>query len=238
MKHFTKYLLGFFCGVATCLVVSYVVVKYYPNILFTPQPPKISLAKIPKHEIQMYKSKYAEIRAGKNMGSGCELEPGVILTAFHNVMLPWIDKEQIYVNNVPAILIWHGRTEQDYAILSTKGKIDPKKIVIPNYDFEIGDDIVVVGSPGNLNALVEPGKIIDTNVKDDSGQLKIGSKEIFSIYIESGISGGCVYPAGSDYPVAIVTKKDGNPEKNIGEISMVSKTFEEPTPAPTPQSTP
>lgn len=221
-----KYLLSFVGGAVLCLILCFGIVKYYPELIFKSQPAKITLAKISESDIKMYKSKYVEIRAGKFIGSGCELEPGVALTAFHNVMLPWIDKEVIYVNNVPAKLIWHSKTEQDYALLATKDKVDPKKIVIPNYDFKIGDDFISVGSPGNLTALVEPGKIIDTNITDDQGQLKIGAKKIFSIYIESGISGGCVYPIGSDYPVAVVTKKDGNQEKNIGEISIVSKAEE------------
>lgn len=223
-----KHLWSFLGGIALCAIITAAVIVFYPELLFTSQPPKIALAHIPEHAIKMYKSKYVEVKAGRSQSSGCLLEPGVYLTAFHGVVYPWLDKEAIYVNGAPARLVWHSKTDQDYAILTTKEKFDDKRFTLPLYEFKIGDDIVIVGSPGTTTALVEPGKIINTDVKDAAGNLKIGAKQAFSIYIESGISGGCVYPLGSDYPVAVVTKKDGNPDKTIGEISLVSKVAEGP----------
>lgn len=224
-----KYAITFLGGIIFCTLVLLGIKTYYPETFYLTEPPKIALASIPEQDIKLYKKKYVEVKAGKYQSSGCEIEPGVFLTAFHGVVNPWLDKEQIYVNETPAKLAWHSKTDQDYVILTTKEKFDVKKYALTPYDFKIGDDIVIVGSPGSTTALVQPGKIINTDIKDENGNYKIGAKKAFTIYIEFGISGGCVYPLGSDKAVAVVTKKDNTPEKTIGEISLVSKISEEST---------
>ncbi|QQS23107.1 hypothetical protein IPM19_00875 [bacterium] len=221
-----KYALTFLGGVLFCTLTFFWIKSFFPEVFYLTQPPKIALADIPEQDIKQYKKKHVEVKAGKYQSSGCEIEPGVFLTAFHGVMGPWLDEEQIYVNETPAKLAWHSKTEQDYAILTTKEKFDAKKYVLDPYEFKIGDDIVIVGSPGSTRALVQPGKIINTDVKNEDGNYKMGAKKAFTIYIESGISGGCVYPLGSNNAVAVMTKKDNNPEKTIGEISLVSKISE------------
>ncbi len=222
-----KHAYSFLGGVAVCVLFFLGIKFYYPELLYFAQPPKIALAQISEKDVKQYKDMYVEVRAGKYSSSGCKLEDGVYLTSFHGVVMPWLDKEVIYVGNTPAKLAWHSKTEQDYVILTTKEKFDEKKYVLQPYEFNIGDDIVIVGSPGNTSALVQPGKIIDTDLKNDEGNFKIGAKKIFSIYIEYGISGGCVYPLGSFNAKAIVTKKENNAEKTIGEISLVSKIAED-----------
>lgn len=233
MKYFFKenkftFGLGIFIGVMICLLVMFSLLKYKPNWLYS--PPVASgpqLQTISEETANFYKSKFVTVRSGKNSGSGCEIKPGVYLTALHVVNNTYWDKVPILVNGTQATILGHSNTENDFAILTTNKNEDKKSAIIPNYDFKIGDNLIIVGSPGNEKALVEPGLIINETVQNEDGSLKVFSKKISSLYIESGLSGGCVYVPGSSNPVGIVIKKENDVNHKIGEISLASKLIDD-----------
>lgn len=207
------------------VVIGLVVYKQFSQAA-PESKPAVSLRTISEEERAFYKSKFVNIKAGGLRGSGCEYKPGYFLTALHVLIPSILDDDIISVNDKKATLVSKSKTREDYAILSTHADIDERLGTLPEHEFKEGEDVIIVGSPGDQVALVQPGKIINTLVMDETNVVKKSAKKVYTIYVESGISGGCVYPADSDIPVAVFTKKDGDSESRIGEISIASKAKE------------
>ncbi len=217
---------GFVIGCIFCVSVGFTIYKVQPQYFIKISNPKPHLRKLTAEEISFYKSQYVTIKAGRNTGSGCIARPGIVVTAFHVVMPAFLEKRAIYVNDKPAKVLAYTSMETDMVFLTTNDSKDKKLAALPEYDFKIGEDFVTVGSPGEENSLVESGVIINDHITDENGMMTT-TKKVSSIYIESGLSGGCVYPVGWDIPVAITTKKENDPNHKIGYISLASKIIEE-----------
>lgn len=187
---------------------------------------EVHLKEISQIDRDFYKSKAVNIRAGGSFGSGCEIKPGYYLTALHIIMGPIWDHETISVNDKKATLVESSKVIEDYALLTINAEVDPRLAKLPEYEFTEGEDVIIVGNPGNQDTLVQPGKIINTKVNDANGYPKKSSKKVFTVYVEHGISGGCVYPYGSKTPVAVFIKKDENRDQHLGEVSVVTKSVE------------
>lgn len=230
-KSFSQKIASGVIGFVFCLVLGLVFLKYNPQLFIqAPTIPSPPLVNITAEDDSFYKSKFVSVTAGKNSGSGCIIKPGVYLAAFHVVMYPWLNKQPIYVNGKKATVLGYSHTDNDIVFLTTNPKESKKSAALADYEFKVGEDIVIVGSPGDETSLVEAGKIINQTKNSDKDSLQVMTNQVASIYIESGLSGGCVYPYGSDTPVGIVTKKENDNSHKIGYISLASKILEDTEP--------
>jgi hypothetical protein len=180
---------------------------------------------IPIETQQQLVSKHVTVRSGKSQGSGCLIKPGYYLTAQHILDSDSSNNPIIAVNEIRAKLISDPETNRklDLAVLSTFAEIDKKETELESYNnFADNQDIIIVGAPGEMRPFAQPAKIIGDVLEDDSYSIKVDSKMISSQYIESGISGGCVYSADGQTLLGVVTKKYGT-TSSIGEATFVSK---------------
>lgn len=211
------------------VVTLWFVFNHYPYLL-RPES-SISLIDIPADTQNMYKAKYVSISAGTAISSGCELDPGsqIFLTSLHGISNALLDGDDILVNGQKAYVIKKSRTnESDYAFLTTNPKLIKSKVDLPEHTFQLNEDLIILGSPGNEKALVQPAKIINRSIDSEYNQTFVASKSVYTLYVLPGISGGCVFPVGSEKPVAVFTKKIPDPDKEsrFGGISFTNKTAE------------
>ncbi|HMQ01775.1 MAG TPA: hypothetical protein PKD79_01750 [Candidatus Doudnabacteria bacterium] len=203
-----------------------VAIGLYPKIghFFSTSSPHLQLIELSKEEVEFYKSKIVTVTGGKYIGSGCEIEPGYYLTALHIISHAILDGDPIQVNGVPAQVVIKGRTEEDYAILTTDETPDLAKAITPVYEFSEGEHFIVTGNPGEQVKRVQSGKITNIKVLSyDRQHIKPSARKVFAEYIEKGISGGCVYPKGWVAPVGVATMSENDNEKKRGEISLTRK---------------
>lgn len=169
--------------------------------------------------------KYVTITASGSQGSGCLIKPGYYLTALHILGEHPEDLPVIAVNNVRARIVsdLSKNRDLDLVVLSTFAEIDKRETQLDSYNkFEDNQDIILVGSPGDLIGLVQPGKIVGDVFDTTIQKVKVDSKMISAQYIESGISGGCVYSSDGLELLGVVTKKYGT-NGSTGEATFVSK---------------
>lgn len=196
----------------------------------TPKPkPDLSFRELTDEERKLYKELHVEINSGNQSGSGCKLDSNgkEYLTALHVVMTGFVNDETIWANNHATKIVEkskYGPTEKDYAILSSDLLATKPTAKIPYYRFREGEDVIVVGSSGGQKALVQPARIINVNVASEDGDPKPSAKDVYAIYLQAGLSGGCVYPIGWTTPVAVFAKRD--PDLQKGEVSLASRLVE------------
>lgn len=164
------------------------------------------------------------VTTGGSHCSGCLIRKGYILTALH--CLGNLESNPVIaVNGVRARLISDPITNQelDLAVLSTFAEVDKQHAELDNYNsFSDNQDIIIVGSPGDFQTLVQPGKILSDAV-DETTKLVLTDKKIISAqYVDSGISGGCIYSRDGDTLLGIVTKKY-DASSSLGQATFVSK---------------
>ncbi len=169
------------------------------------------------------KSQYVEVGTKDSSGSGCQIKPGFYITALHVVSSAILDEETISVNNQKAQVVWKSKTEEDYVILTTYAEFDKKRVELPNFNnFGDNTNIIIVGSPGDQQKLVQPGKIIRSVLGEDN-KSKQYAKIISAQYVDFGLSGGCVYSEDGENLLGILTNQYSNPGSTIGQITIVSR---------------
>lgn len=209
-------------------IAVFVVLTFFPNWLPWSSP-DMNFQEISEAESQEYKSKYVTVKAGALLGSGCKTNsPGVYLTALHVIAPAIINDERITVEDEEVFVIAKsklGEKEPDFALLSKDRKAEFK---LPEYQFKLWENIVIVGSPGDQVAMVQPARITNVVVNSENGELRTSAKDVYMIYAKEGISGGCVYPQGSQNPVAVYTSlyDHNSPQPRLGTITMASKQVE------------
>jgi hypothetical protein len=203
------------------IVIGLIINKFYYSPIIKSER-ELRLREIGEVDRQYYKSKFVSIRGGNSKGSGCEIRPGYFLTALHVIYDAIVADEVIAVNDKKASVV-NNSIPEDYAFLTTNAEVDPKLAKVPHYEFQEGEDIIVVGAPGTEPVMVQAAKIINTTVVDENFEVKKSFKKIYTVYIEHGISGGCVYPFGGTTPVAIITQKYEGTDYHIGVISVIAQ---------------
>lgn len=219
-----KFYWGILTGILLSSLMLFGAIKWLPESFFI-IPPGMKLADISDEDRKFYKSLFVPIRAGRYAGSGCKSgeDESEYYSSLHVILAAHHDKKPIFVGKAMAKLVSSSLTDQDLGILSTNLAAKPRDIELPEYKFREGEDVIIVGSPGNNVAMVQPGKIMNVKVEDDQGNLDPWATKVFTVYVEGGISGGCIYPLGSSQPVALFRKDENRPHSQIGHITFASK---------------
>ncbi len=179
---------------------------------------------IPKDVEEKLLAKHVAIKSGNLVGSGCKIQPGYYLTAYHNLYQHKLIDADISVDNQKAQLVAHSDLEADVAIVSTFAEYSINDIKLEDYtNLDIYKDVILVGSPGALGVIVQPATIWYDAVFEGTAQKKPGAKVITAQYIKKGISGACVYSRDGEKLISIVTKMYDS--DSIGEISSISRNF-------------
>lgn len=223
-----KYLLTISLTTLFWGIVIYVAGTQFSNWLPW-STPDMNFQEITEAESKEYRSRYVTVKAGSLLGSGCKTEdPDVFLTALHVVAPAIVNSEKITVDDDEVFVIAKsklGDKEPDFALLSKNPKA---KFKLPEYQFKLWENLVIVGSPGDQTAMVQPARVTNLVVNSGRGELRTSAKDVYMIYAREGISGGCVYPQGSVNPVAVYTSlyDHNSPQPRWGTITMASKQAE------------
>ncbi len=173
------------------------------------------------------KNRSVTVTAGGSQCSGCLIRKGYVLTALH-CLGDLNANPAIAVNDERARLISDPirNQELDLAVLSTFAEIDKRHAELDNYNsFGDNHDIIIVGSPGGFSTLVQPGKILSDAVDENTKRVLTDKKIISAQYVDSGISGGCIYSRDGETLLGIVTRKyEAN--SSLGQATFVSKPIE------------
>ena len=205
------------------LIASFAFQIYQKNL----PAPKDETAKpwfeIPKPVHDKLLAKHADIKVDGFAGSGCEIKPGYYLTSLHVIINPILDGTVISVNGQKAEVAWKSSTGEDYAILTTWAEYEKEKPEFPPYN-NFGDNIniILVGSPGDQEKLVQPAKIIRSAV-DKNKKTKEYAKIISAQYIDFGLSGGCAYSEDGETLLGVLTNMYENPGSTVGEMTIVNR---------------
>ncbi len=160
-----------------------------------------------------------------NQGSGCELVPGLTITARHVVGHAILDSMltgtlAITANGKKVIGHKHSKTLSDYALLMTEPehKIDLSKIEFTSITPFIGQDVYISGSPGVINNPYNPAKIIQIEKNSQHGHTDL---KLSGQYADFGLSGGCIYDLEGKFMGILKTKPEGL--THIGFVTLITK---------------
>mgnify|MGYP000383173583 CR=1 FL=1 len=220
----TKYLAGFFSAIILCVgvVAGMLYFELAPESFYTIRP-GMNLADISDSDREYYKSQYVTINAGSFRGSGCKYSDDKFLASLHVVWAADHDKVTIFANGTATKMVASSLSEQDFAVLSSNLKEEPSDMEFPIYNFREGEDVVAVGNSDTLPIMVQPAKIMNVAVRDLLGNYDPATKKVFTVYVGSGLSGGCIYPLGSRTPVALFRKKQPDEKSQVGFITQASR---------------
>ncbi len=222
MRHRIYDILGGVC--VGLLIASFAFQIHQKNLPATKEDTAKPWFEIPKPVHDKLLAKHVEIKVDGFIGSGCETnKPGFFLTSLHVISNPILDGSTISVNGQKAEVVWKSHTEEDYAILTTRAEYNKEKIEFPPYN-NFGDNIniILVGSPGDQEKLVQPAKIIRSAI-DKNKKVKEFAKIISAQYVDFGLSGGCAYSEDGETLLGVLTNMYENPGSTVGEITIVNR---------------
>ena len=214
-------------GVLIGFLISFFVISSYKNdYIAVKDSDSKPWFEIPKSVADKLSAQYVSIDTDGYTGSGCQIKPGFYLTSLHVIANAILDESLISVNDQKAQVVWKSKTDEDYVILTTWAEFDKRKLDFPPFNnFADNINIILVGSPGDQQKLVQPGKIL-RSAQDDNKKIKEYAKVISAQYVDYGLSGGCVYSEDGETLLGVLTSKYQSPGSTIGEVTIVNRPIE------------
>lgn len=212
-----KHVLSFLAGALSCALLGLLI---WPQVHVASKP----WFDIPEPVKQKIRPSVAKVTAGRNNGSGCEVEPGsgIYLTSLHIIAAAILDDESISVNGKPAKVIERSKTKDDFAVVTTNQTVPKYFGFEPQEWLADGQNIIIAGNPANLENFIQPGKTMDA-AKDENRNPIPGAQNFSAQLTEVGISGGCVFLEDGTGPVGVITKKYNIEGSSMGIMTLVKK---------------